>query len=146
MNAFTQKHISFAFVILMIGSSCGSTHRKKDVEVAMKKYDSLIMKMDADGIANLYTPDGDLGTMAHGRDSIKKFLSSFSNVKVLSNSSTSEQVVIQGDSSIQTGNYEQVAVVDGKDTLHLKGEFKAIWKWTSSQGWLIKKMETKPTH
>jgi hypothetical protein len=44
------------------------------MEQAMQKYDRYILKMDVDSIALLYTPDGELGKMARGRDSIRRFL------------------------------------------------------------------------
>ena len=56
-------------------------------ETAMKYYDNLILKLDADSISMLYKPGGNLGDIAIGCDSIKKFLSSFKNVRVLSQSS-----------------------------------------------------------
>jgi len=36
-----------------------------------------LQKTDADSIAYMFTPDGELGNVAKGRDSIRHFLSSF---------------------------------------------------------------------
>ena len=110
----------------------------------MKEYDRLIKKMDADSIALLYTQDGDLGTIAHGRDSIRNFLSIFKNVKVMSQSSTSDSVNIIADTAYQKGTYKQVVVVSPKDTLTVKGTYSAVWLWIKPNGWHIKKMHTKP--
>jgi len=111
----------------------------------MQQYDRLIKKMDADSIALLYAANGELGDMVHGRDSIRKFLSSFKNIEVLHCTSTSDTIDIKGDSSLQTGNYTQTAVVDQKDTIHVKGRFRANWQWVADSGWQIKKMMTFPT-
>ncbi len=110
----------------------------------MKLYDHLIQKMDMDSIALLYTVDGDLGEMAHGRDSIRKFLASFRNIQVLSQTSTTASIEIYGDSSIQKGTYQQAALISGKDTIKVKGEFTAHWLWVPGEGgWHIKHMATK---
>lgn len=130
--------------LLICPSSNGQKHIKQEIENAMLRYDRLIQKMDADSIALLYAPDGDLGEMAHGRDSIRKFLLTFTNVKVLSTSSTSDSIVFNSDTAIQTGKYTQVALIQVKDTARLKGSYTAKWIWLPEQGWRIKKMNTKP--
>ena len=111
----------------------------------MQRYDRFIKAVNADSIALLYTPDGDLGNVAHGQDSIRRFLATFKNVTVLSMASTTDSIAIQGDSSIQTGTYRQVAVLSEKDTVHVKGTYRANWQWTPEHGWRIKRMITKPT-
>ena len=131
------------FIILFGG--CGKTeHNKTGVEAAMQQYNRLIQKMDADSIALLYAPDGSLGSMAHGRDSIRAFLASFKNVTVLSNSSESDSIHITGDTAFQWGRYRQVAVIDGKDTARLRGVFHARWIWAGREGWQIRQMLTTP--
>jgi hypothetical protein len=133
------------FTIAGIGTfSCNNVHTKEEVETAMKQYDHLILKLDADSIALLYTPDGDLGTMAHGRDSIRKFLSSFKNIRVLSQASITTLITMTGDSAIQKGTYRQTALIAEKDTIKVKGEYIANWLWIPSEGWHIKRMITKP--
>ncbi len=143
------RHYSQALfiTIVILSFSCNTPHHnEKGVESAMKKYDRLIKKLDADAIAMLYTPDGDLGKMAHGRDSIRKFLATFKNIQVLSQSSTTSSIVMNGDSSLQKGMYHQTVVIAGKDTVSVKGEYTANWLWIPGQGWHIKHMETKPVH
>ena len=138
-----MKYSILLIVLLSFLYSCTENmHSKASVESAMKEYDRLIKNMDADSIALLYTPDGDLGNIAHGRDSIKKFLSTFKNVKVLSQSSISDSVRIYGDSAYQTGTYKQVVIVP-PDTLTVKGLYFANWQWIKHEGWRIKHMETK---
>lgn len=117
---------------------------KSGVQAAMKKYDHLIQNMDIDSIALLYTVDGQMGTLAHGRGSIKKALSAFANYKVLSQSSSTTSIELKGDSAIQHGTYQQSVIVPAKDTLVVKGEYAATWLWDDKAGWLIKRMETRP--
>jgi hypothetical protein len=98
--------------------------------------------MNADSIALTFTADGDLGGIAHGRDSIRKFLSSFKNVKVLEASSTTDSLTMDHDSACQTGHYRQMGIIDGKDTFRVKGAYRTRWVWT--EGWHIKRMTTQP--
>jgi hypothetical protein len=86
------------FIFLL---SCNTArYSKSEIDSAMKHYDNLILKSDADSISLLYTPDGNLGDITIGRDSIKKFLSSFKNVRVLSQSSTTKSIRIIRDIAI----------------------------------------------
>ena len=110
----------------------------------MDQYDHFIRNMDADSIAMLFTPDGNLGNMAHGQDSIRKFLASFKNIKVLSSSSTPGTIELSGDSSIQKGTYRQVDLVNNKDTIFVKGTYITNWKWVDEKGWRIKSIITIP--
>ena len=125
-------------------TGCGTSHKESEVEAAMKRYDDLIVRMDADSLALLFEPDGELGEMAKGRDSIRRFLQSFTNVKVLSNLSTSESVELNADSAVQKGHYSQIAVINNRDTLKPTGAYTGHWHWSPDQGWLIRKMETNP--
>lgn len=140
-------HCFPALLILMLLSSCSSTkHSKAGVESAMTYYDNLILKLDADAISRLYTEDGNLGNIAIGTDSIKKFLSSFKNVRVLSQYSVTKSISIVHDTAIQLGSYLQTDLVAGKDTIHVKGEYNAQWQWIPKKGWHIKHMITKSTN
>ena len=92
----------------------------------------------------LYTPDGNLGDIAIGRDSIKKFLTTFKNVKVLSQTSTTNSINIIHDTAIQKGSYRQIDLIVEKDTVKVKGEYTTQWQWIKNEGWHIKHMATKP--
>ena len=143
-SKFLHLFILTNFIFLL---SCNNTrHSKSEVESAMKHYDNLILKLDADSISMLYTPDGNLGDIAIGRDSIKKFLSSFKNVRVLSQSSTTESINIVRDTATQKGTYAQTDLVSEKDTVKVKGEYTARWQWIRKKGWHIKHMITKSTN
>lgn len=111
----------------------------------MKQYDHLILKLDGDSISRLYAPDGQLGDQVKGRDSIHKFLSTFTNVQVLSQRSITSSIEMSGDTSLQNGSYRQDVIVDQKDTLHIQGNYTALWVWISKEhGWRIQKMVTIP--
>ena len=137
-----RKLFLFSFFIFL--SSCNSHHHtEKEIVSAMHHHDELILRLNADSIALLYTPDGNLGDIAIGRDSIRKFLSSFKNIRVLSQASMQESIIINHDTALQKGSYLQRDIIAGKDTVTVAGEYTARWEWTR-EGWLIKKMTTKP--
>jgi len=142
----TKKILRFLFFItfVLMLSCIDSRKNKLGVESAMKRYDNLILKLDADSISKSYTSDGNLGNIAIGRDSIKKFLLSIKNVRVLSQLSRTSTIDVIGDSAIQKGIYYQIALVSEKDTVKIKGEFTANWQWITDKGWFIKRMITKP--
>ena len=110
----------------------------------MNYYDHLILNTDADSISLLFTPDGDLGNIAHGRDSIRNFLNRFKGFKVLMQVSTTDSISINNDTAIQKGAYSQKVIVPINDTVSVKGLFTAKWVWLNEGGWHIKRMETQP--
>ena len=135
----------FCLTSMALLVSCNtSKHNNKGVQSAMNQYDHYIQMMNVDSIALLYTPDGDLGNMAHGRDSIRKFLDKFKSYKVLSQTSTTESINDMSDSTIQKGTYHQTVIVPVNDTVTVKGEYNATWVWLHKSGWHLKRMETKP--
>jgi hypothetical protein len=129
-------------ISILVCISCNHKHKESDIISALKTYDRLIKKVDADSIALLYAPEGDLGNMAHGRDSIRKFLSLFKNISVLYVASIPDTTRISGDTAFQTGHYKQIAVENNKDTFNLKGTFEVRWIWIKGEGWRIQKMNT----
>lgn len=138
------KFLCMMGLISLSWMACGDKpHSKGEIEAAMKHYDRLIQRMDADSISMQYSLDGQLGEMAQGRDSIRKFLAAFKGYTVLAQSSSSDSVSITGDAAFQKGTYLQITVTPVGDTLHLRGQYIAKWTWTR-EGWRMKRMDTKP--
>jgi type IV pilus biogenesis protein CpaD/CtpE len=138
------SNLAIVLISTLLFSCNASRHNSKGVQSAMNQYNHYIQTMDVDSIALLYTPDGDLGTMAHGRDSIRKFLDKFKSFKVLSQNSITESINNLRDSTIQEGVYHQAVIVPVNDTVIVKGKYTATWVWLSKSGWHLKRMETKP--
>ncbi len=113
------------------------------MQESITQYQRLIQKLDADSIALLYTPNGRMGEMATGRDSIRAFLSSFQNIQVLSQLSTSDSLTLNKSMALQKGIYVQTDVISHRDTITVKGEYTARWQWMDDS-WHIEQMETKP--
>ena len=134
----------FLFTIAILFSCNASRHNKAGVQSAMTQYDHYIQRMDVDSISMLFTSDGNLGNIAYGPDSIRKFLSRFKNFKVLSQNSTTESINRAHDSTVQKGLYHQIVIVPPNDTVTVKGEYTATWVWIPKNGWHLKRMVTKP--
>jgi uncharacterized protein (TIGR02246 family) len=119
---------------------------KREVTAALQRYDRLIQTVNADSIALLYMPNGEIigngKTAAIGRDSIRAFLSTFRNVRVPSNISTVSDISITADTAVQRGSYKQVAIIGGHDTVRVKGDFTATWQRDAKGQWLLRRMAT----
>jgi hypothetical protein len=89
----------------------------------MNQYNHYIMSMNTDSIASIFSPEGELGDIAQGRDSIKRFLYRFKDFKVLSQTSSTNTISIFGDSAIHNGTYWQTTIIPPSDTVHVKGSF-----------------------
>ena len=139
------RFIVMAGLTMILFSACRPKVRSTEsVEQAMQKYNQFILKMDVDSIAMLYAPDGELGKMAKGRDSIRKFLENFKKYKVLSQVSKTNLIKISKDTALQSGRYTQKVIVPVNDTVTVKGLFSTKWIWMDSTGWHIRRMETIP--
>jgi len=125
--------------------SCRKKHDQSEIITAMKRYDQLIQKMDADSIALMFTSDGNMENIVHGRDSIRRFLARFKGkgIKVLNTGSTTQSIILNADSAVQTGSYKQTDKVGDKDTVNVKGTYKSTWHWDGNR-WLIRRMITFP--
>jgi hypothetical protein len=141
-----MKRVIAALLILAVLQSCGKkeqrVHEKKEIDAAMREYDRVLQTMDADAIALIYDEEGDLGDQAHGREAIRKFLSEFKTIDVILQASTTNAIDMLGDSAVQTGSYVQIDVIEKKDTVTVRGTYKALWKWDGEE-WKIKRMETE---
>jgi hypothetical protein len=145
MKCLFCRLIGFLGLIIILFPACRPKQRSDEsVEQAMQKYNRYILKMDVDSIALLYTPNGELGKMARGRDSIRRFLENFKKYKVLSQVSKTNLITVSGDTALQSGLYTQKVIVPQNDTVTVKGLFSTKWIWMDSTGWHIQRMETQP--
>ncbi len=136
--------ISFLFVLICLTECSYAQKSKTALIMKMKDYDRLILKTDADSISLLFNPDGKLGDVARGRDSIRKFLYRFKDFKVLYQLSTADAVTIINDTAYVSGSYHQQTIIPRSDTISVHGTFTSIWEWTYKNGWLIQRIDTHP--
>jgi ketosteroid isomerase-like protein len=141
-----MKRLLMLLLAIAVLQSCGNKdnkpHEKKEIDAAMREYDRLIQKLDAEAISELYDEEGDLGDQAHGREEIKKFLSGFKDIEVLEQHSTTNTIEMLGDSAVQTGSYIQIDVIEKRDTVTVRGTYNALWRW-DGEAWKLKRMETQ---
>jgi hypothetical protein len=137
----------FIFLIpVFIFFSCHAYLPEKDeIQNAMHLYNHLLEKMDADSLALMYTADGNLGDLVIGRDSIRAFLKSFKNIRVISAQFFEKSTEINKPEATQEGLYHQTSIIDAKDTIKLTGKYIANWRWINGEGWRLKKMITIPS-
>src|SRR5215831_2779755 len=139
----------FFYTILVSAGvcSCSSNPIKEGPPDVIKKYERFVLEMKADSIAQLFTTDAEIGHEGQltikGRDSIYSFLSSFKNVRVISNRDDIVSSSIRDDSAVVNGSYIQTVIVSGKDTVNVAGKFTAIMVRNKNKNWFIAKMKTR---
>lgn len=117
-----------------------------DVEAALARYSKLVLAMDADGIAALYTADGEVRNGDQppvvGREAIGKFLHEFSGYKVLTNELVVTETRVSGSTAIQRGTFRQSVRVPAGDVVDAHGHFEAEWRRSPNGTWQLAKMTT----
>lgn len=136
------------FCVTGIFLSCQQKSRDKQAEVMsiMKQYERYVLEMQMDSLVSLFSADGETGQegtkLIQGKDSIRSFLASFTNVKVLEHSNPIDYVAFEKDTGIVTGRYSQTALINEHDTVHVKGKFTAKLL-PAGKSWLIRRMTTR---
>ncbi len=141
-----MKKIIFLFAWLLL-VSCAD--RKSEIESAMRQYDKLAFRMNADSLADSYLMNGVLSGKGMGkfvgRNSIRGFLKSFNtaDIHLISNWSKVQSISFSGDTAVVNGNYEQKAKLAQGDTGVYTGTFIAKWLKENNR-WLLANMYTVP--
>jgi ketosteroid isomerase-like protein len=119
------------------------------VETTFRRYVDFVGRMASDSIAALYTRDGELlganMRTIRGPDSIRTFLSSFSNVHVDTARMQTDHISIAGDEAVQWGTYSQAATIAGQGMVHVEGRFVAHWLRQPDRSWRLRRMLAQPT-
>ncbi|HEU0172886.1 MAG TPA: DUF4440 domain-containing protein [Blastocatellia bacterium] len=124
---------------------------EEQVKAAMRRYEQLTLAMNAEGIAAMFTPDGELidagKTIARTPGSIRAFLQSFDGkVRVEENADSIESVTVTGATAILTGTYQQKALLlSDKREIRVQGKFEVEWSRQPDGQWLIRRMGTQST-
>jgi uncharacterized protein (TIGR02246 family) len=122
---------------------------EEQVKAAMRRYDQLVLAMNAEGIAAMFTPDGELidagKTIASTPASIRAFLQSFDGkVRVEENASSIESVTLTGATAIMTGTYQQKALLlPDKREIRVQGKFEVEWSRQPDGQWLVRRMSAQ---
>jgi len=122
---------------------------EEQVKAAMRRYDQLVLAMNAEGIAAMFTPDGELidagKTVASTPASIRSFLQSFDGkVRVEENTSSIESITVTGATAILTGTYQQKALLlPYKREIRVQGTFEVEWSRQPDGQWLVRRMSAR---
>jgi ketosteroid isomerase-like protein len=142
---------ALAFALSLGGSaplSAQTASERASVDSALAHYTRLVARMAHDSIAALYTADGELAAPGRppivGPVAIGDFLGSFSEYHVLAYRTTSDSVLIRGDTAYQTGQWWQEVQVPAGDTVNVKGDLSVIWLRDSTGAWRARRMSATP--
>src|SRR5215470_5868925 len=95
------KLFSLLTFVLAYMYSCPHSKTGSTPQTVIRNYERLVLEMKADSISNLFTTDAEIGhenqRPVRGRDSIRAFLSSFKNVRVIENRDDISAVSMRGD-------------------------------------------------
>ncbi len=120
------------------------------IRTRMAEYDNDLRAMNADGIAKLFTPDGELwnaGTLLkRGPDAIRAFLHSFDGqVRIESQQTSVDRIVMDGDRATLRGTYRQTArLLKDNSLLTVSGEIHVDWIQCKPASWCVRRLETIP--
>jgi uncharacterized protein (TIGR02246 family) len=147
---------SILSAIVLLACSCAphakAPDRKVDVNAELRRatqhYAELVRKMDHSGIADLFTNDGVLKTSGQkpvqGRQEIEKYLSSFSQYQVQSESMMVKTVNGNSSSGHVTGEYVQTVRVPAGSVVQAQGSFSADWVRGEDDVWRLRRLAAFP--
>jgi uncharacterized protein (TIGR02246 family) len=121
---------------------------KAAVQARLQHYAALMLAMDTSAIATMFAPDGEMVNPKQppvkGRDAIEKFLSGYSDYKVLSNVDAATSILVDGDTAEQIGTYAQKVRTPDGQLFEASGRLEIGWVRGSSGEWLISQLATFP--
>ena len=124
--------------------------RRAAVEAALEKYSGFVAKMDDEGISEMFTTNGEMGSTDGkplvGRAAILRHLARLHDYKVQSNVVTSESVTFEGADTYQKGTYRQTVQTPSGNTLQVQGKLEAVWTLDKDGAWRLKKLTAIPDH
>jgi TolB protein len=119
------------------------------VEAAVQEYARLTRMMDAERLAAAYEVDGALVNPGMepllGREAIRKFLASFTGVRVTANSMSTSATEMFGDTALVWGDYAETVVVGDKPPAEFHGRFVSEWGRSANGRWLLRRLLTQPS-
>jgi len=118
-----------------------------EVRQATQKYADLVAKMDNHGIAAMFTEDGALvngGKTIRGPKEIEKFLDTFKQYHVQSETMTVQTVSGKTNWAHVLGNYAQTVQLPDGSVVNATGGYAADWALGKDDVWRLRRMEAFP--
>ena len=110
------------------------------IKAKMQKYDEAVKKMEVETIVNLFTEKGQFGNII-GREAIRKYLNSFTKIKVQKYISVTDKISVHGNVATHDGSFTQIALSNGEKKGSF-GTFRIIWNKINGD-WKINYMQTE---
>ena len=120
---------------------------ERQIEGASQRYASLLLSMNAEGVSNMYAPDGIWERQSGpviGRDAIKQALANTNGVQVMSVEMKTSYMSYNGPAVVQTGDIIQSIKIPNGKLINSTGRFEATWVRSSTGEWWVKRMVTRP--
>jgi uncharacterized protein (TIGR02246 family) len=118
-----------------------------EVRRATQRYADLVAKMDNAGIADMFTEDGALvngGKTIRGRKEIVKFLDTFKQYQVQSETITVRTVTGKTNWAHVLGHSEQTVRLPDGNVVQANGGYAADWVLGSDDVWRMRRLEVFP--
>ena len=129
-----------------IRDSGRKTQEESQVTASLDRYRQLVLRGDAERLADMYAPRGELWHNAEkhhlGPEQIRLFMENSADHKVQSFELRALSTVVEEGAVKQRGTYQQrVRVPNGSD-IQAAGEFEATWVHEPDGRWLLSRMHT----
>ena len=146
--------VSLAFIFVVVGCASPAHDARaifaagieRQLVVELAHYEEALSRMDYDQVANFFVESGEVthsgGEPVRGRESIRKFLKSFAEFKVLEYAIQAESTVVEGATAKQTGFFSQTVVIPNGHTVRIRGVFEASWIQGSNGRWNLARIHT----
>jgi len=135
-------------VLASLLSGCGQ-HRVRpgdEVDVALYRYRHLIQQGDFDRVAGMFESNAELShdelAPIVGRDSIRTFLNSFKDYKIIEYELVVMSTSQSGAAATQLGRYHQKVISPAGAPIEVRGSFSAEWARDADGSWLLHRMHT----
>ena len=104
---------------------------------ALRLYEDLVTRMNADSIGTLFAEDGALvkspSESIIGPRAVREYLKSFSAFHVLSHRMHCDTLIFENGYAIQAGEYRQQVRIPSGDTVNVAGTFHVEWqRWSAA--------------
>lgn len=137
-------------VQFMLTFKCQAQTREDSIGVnkALRLYENLVTRMNADSIGVLFGKDGVLvkspSESIIGSTAVSEYLKSFSSFHVYSYRINCDTLIFKNGYAIQTGEYWQQVRIPSGDTVNVNGRFRIEWQRFKNDSWQIHRASTTP--
>ena len=150
----------FIAIIMIALTACKSTSkvtatptpdRSPAVRADMEKYNQCLSQMNADCIASLFAPEGQIfytGLIRAGSPAaIRSYMNqTFSAAHIDSLNATVDSVVVNGDVGVVLGTYNEKTTDATGQSSEVKLQYVAEWIRQSNGQWLLNRLSTVVSH